>query len=74
MTPLPVVVVLPEVVGMAPIPCTMQVAAVHEPVPVVVVMMTPLLLVTVFVIVSDEARLMLHIDPPPQDGRAPAVI
>jgi hypothetical protein len=69
-----VVVVLPEVVGMVPIPCTMQAAAVHEPVPVVVVTMTPLLLVTVFVIVPDEARLMLHIDAPPQDGRAPAVI
>jgi hypothetical protein len=68
------VVVLPEVVGMVPIPCTMQAAAVHEPVPVVVVTMTPLLLVTVFVIVPDEARLMLHIDAPPQDGRAPAVI
>jgi hypothetical protein len=69
-----VVVVLPEVVGMVPIPCTMQAAAVHEPVPVVVVTMTPLLLVTVFVIVPDEARLMLHIAAPPQDGRAPAVI
>jgi hypothetical protein len=73
-TPLPVMVVLPEVVGLLPVPCTMQAAAVHEPVPVVVVMITPLLLVTVFVIVSDEARLMLHIDAPPQDGRAPAVI
>jgi hypothetical protein len=73
-TPLPVVVVLPEVVGMVPVPRTMQAAAVHEPVPVVVVMTTPLLTVTVFVIVSDEARLMPHIDAPPQDGRAPAVI
>jgi hypothetical protein len=52
----------------------MQAAAVHEPVPVVVVTMTPLLLVTVFVIVPDEARLMLHIAAPPQDGRSPAVI
>jgi hypothetical protein len=41
---------------------------------VVVVMMTPLLLVTVLVIVADEARLMLHIAAPPQDGRSPAVI
>ena len=73
-TPLPVVTVLPEVVGMVPVPCTVQAAAVHEPVPLVVVTMTPLLLITVFVIVSDEARLMLHVDAPPQDGRAPAVI
>ena len=50
-TPLPVVVVLPEVVGMVPVPRTMQAAAVHEPVPVVVVMTTSLLTVTVFVIV-----------------------
>jgi hypothetical protein len=69
-----VVVVLPEVVGMVPVPCTMQAAAVHAPVPVVVVTMTPLLLVTVFVIVAEVARLMLHIAAPPQDGRTPAVI
>jgi uncharacterized protein YggU (UPF0235/DUF167 family) len=69
-----VVVVLPEVVGMVPVPCTMQAAAVQEPVPVVVVTMAPSVLVTVLVIVADEARLTLHIDAPPQDGRAPAVI
>lgn len=72
-TPLPLLVVVPELVGMLPVPSTLQSAAVHMPVPLVVVTRTPLLFVTVFVIVADDERLTLHIAEPPQLGRAPAV-